>query len=181
MKPQQKVLEATLNSIVTEGVGGLTLRDVANKAGVSLGSVSYYFTDKDGLISAAFQQFTRESADEFAAFYRGVRTLPEARRATTEMLVQSAANRSLLILSSELYALSLRRPRHRIILTSWTHQCRQVMRHYFDEETTNILDALYQGMLLHKGMRLSDYNYQAIETAVLRLTPESSFVAEGNA
>lgn len=59
-QPQRRelILTAALNTIVREGVAGLSLRAVAAEAHVALGSIAYYFTDKDGLINAAFQDFT---------------------------------------------------------------------------------------------------------------------------
>lgn len=173
--PRATILQATLECIVAHGIDGTSLRIVADKAGVSLGSLGYYFQDKDGLLGAAFMSFVEASATEFAQYYEGVDTLEAAREATAQMLIDTASNRTSIILGSELYNLSLRRPRHRIILDEWTKRCRAVMATYFDEDTTFILDAFYEGVILHRSMRLGEYADDRIRTAIERLTPPESF------
>ncbi|WKD59293.1 TetR/AcrR family transcriptional regulator [Corynebacterium caspium] len=173
---RDKIIDAALECIMSYGVAGLTLRLVADRAGVALGSIGYYFDDKDGLLSAAFKCFTMRSAKQFADYYDSVCSLEEARAATVRMLSDSASSRTQIILGSELYSLSLRRPRHRIVLSNWTQNCRAVMARYFDEDTTFILDALYEGVLLHRTMKLGEYNDDRIARAVERLTPAESYI-----
>lgn len=173
---KQLIINATLQTIVEEGVAGLGLRHVAKEAGVALGSISYYFTDKDGLLSAAFQDYTARSVAEFSAFYRDVHTLADARQATVSMLCSTAASRTDLILSAELYSLSLRRPRHRMVLSQWTQSCRDVMARYFDSDATLALDALWEGLVLHTAMKIDNYDPTFIARTVERLTPEASFI-----
>ena len=170
------LLEAALANIVTHGVAGVTLRSVADSAGVALGSIGYYFGDKDGLLSAAFARFAEESAVRFASFYEGVDSLPAARAATVEMLVATANSRRDVILGSELYGISLRRPRHRITLTQWTSACRNVLHRYFYSRAVYAIDALYEGLILHRRMRLGDYADDTLEFAVERLTPPEAYI-----
>ncbi len=176
---KQLIINATLRAIVKEGVAGLALRQVAQEADVALGSISYYFGDKDGLLSYAFQDFTDRSATEFGNYFRGVTTLEQARSATVTMLKETAASRTDTVLGSELYALSLRRPRHRVVLAEWTRRCRAVLGRYFDSETTFILDALYEGLILHRAMHIGDYNTELLEETVHRITPPESFIFAG--
>lgn len=62
------LIEATLEEIEAVGELGLRLDAVAERAGVSLGSVYHHFGDKDGLIDAArLEQFTRHADEDTAA------------------------------------------------------------------------------------------------------------------
>lgn len=176
MDTREKILESALSCIVDEGVAGLTLRNVAERAGVALGTVSYAFRDKDGLIGAAFASFADTSVERFDSHFTGIRSLEDARAATVAMLIDAARNRRDMILGAELYALSLRRPRHRLVLSNWTRRCRTTMERYFDPVTTNLLDALYEGLALHSSMKLDDYSREAIIVAVERLTPPESYL-----
>ena len=54
---RQKILDATLNVIAREGIGGTTHRSVAKEAGVQLSLTTYYFRDLNELISLAFKVF----------------------------------------------------------------------------------------------------------------------------
>lgn len=173
---RERIIDATLDCLVTHGVAGTSMRQVAGGAHVSLGSVTHHFTDKDALLSAAFQTFADRSVERFRGYYLKVDSLESARSATVHMLTDSAASRSTTILGSELYTLSLRRPRHRMVLVKWTQGCRQVIREHFDDETSHLLDAFYQGILLHLSMCLGDYSDESLSLAVERLTPPSSYV-----
>ena len=173
---RQLILNAAWECIVAEGVAGLSLRHVAEHAGVALGSIAYYFHDKDGLLSEAFRQYCDQSAEEFAEYYQGVNSLEAARKATVTMLTDSALSRWGTIIGSELYSLSLRRPRHRMVLSEWTQRCRAVMAEYYDIDTVFLLDALYEGILLHRSMKLGEYPDERIAIAVERLTPPESYI-----
>ena len=57
-RPQQ-LIEVTLESLAEVGIQGTTLAHIAGKAGVSPGLVAHHFTDKDGLLLAAFRELLR--------------------------------------------------------------------------------------------------------------------------
>jgi AcrR family transcriptional regulator len=57
------IIDAALRLIGKEGIQGVSMRAVAAEASVPLGTVTYYFTDKEELIEAAFLRHTqRETA-----------------------------------------------------------------------------------------------------------------------
>ncbi|MFW9189705.1 hypothetical protein [Corynebacterium striatum] len=116
------------------------------------------------------------SSQDFANYYAGVKTLEQAREATITMLADTAGSRRDLILGAELYSLSLRRPRHRIVLSNWTQACRDILSVYFDAETTLLLDALYEGLILHRAMHIGTYDSKMIRDIVERVTPANSFL-----
>lgn len=173
---RERIIAAALECIVANGVAGTSMRQVAEAAEVSLGSISYYFTDKEALLSAAFLDYTERSAQEFRDYYDGADTLEAAREATTRMLTESADSRRDIILGSELYSPSLRRPLHRMILAAWTQRCREVIAEHFDADTTFVIDALYEGILLHRSMHLGEYSDDRIALAVERLTPPEAYI-----
>lgn len=51
---REAILEACIAAIASRGVRGLRVNTVAADAGVSTGLLYYHFTDRDGLLSAAF-------------------------------------------------------------------------------------------------------------------------------
>lgn len=176
---RQQVTEAAIQVIADNGVAGATVRKIAEVAGVSTGSVTYYFDDKEDIYYAAFVEFIDRSVDTFGGFYEGVTSPEKARTATVRMLAQSAADHSGVVLATELYAVSLRRPRYHLIVDQWAKRCRLVLQRYFDEDTAVIIDALYEGMLLHRGMRLGGLSEGHLAMAVERLIPPESFRGKG--
>ncbi|WP_173133239.1 TetR/AcrR family transcriptional regulator [Kibdelosporangium persicum] len=53
---QHQIVDAVLALIGEQGLDGISLRDVATKAGVSLGRVQHYFRTKDQMLRAAFER-----------------------------------------------------------------------------------------------------------------------------
>jgi AcrR family transcriptional regulator len=60
---KRAILEATLRLVADQGAAAVRLRDVARAAGVSVGSLQYYFDSRDQLIRAAFDQHARDVVD----------------------------------------------------------------------------------------------------------------------
>lgn len=53
---REEILKATLALLRERGMARLTTREIASQAGVSEGSIFYYFTDRSGLLQAVFAQ-----------------------------------------------------------------------------------------------------------------------------
>jgi TetR/AcrR family transcriptional regulator, regulator of biofilm formation and stress response len=63
VKRKTAIIDAALRIIGKEGIQGVSMRAVAAEASVPLGTVTYYFSDKEELIEAAFLRHTqRETA-----------------------------------------------------------------------------------------------------------------------
>lgn len=53
---QARILDAALAILARKGISGISMRAVASEAGVALGLVNYYFTDKTSLIGAVLHR-----------------------------------------------------------------------------------------------------------------------------
>jgi len=62
---QQAVLAAILDEAVERGPASLNIRQVADRAGVSVGSLYQYFGNRDGLVTFAIELCARYLVDEF--------------------------------------------------------------------------------------------------------------------
>jgi AcrR family transcriptional regulator len=60
---KRAILDATLVLVAAKGTDAVRLRDVARAAGVSVGSLQYYFESRDQLIQEAFDQHARQVID----------------------------------------------------------------------------------------------------------------------
>src|ERR1700722_3322176 len=59
---RRQLVEVTIDSLAELGYMGTTLAQIAARAGVSPGLVAHYFSDKDGLLEAAFRSLARRVA-----------------------------------------------------------------------------------------------------------------------
>ena len=66
------ILDAVAAVIVRDGVRGASMRVVANEADVSLGLLSYHFSDKDSLITAAYARAADRLLDASVEAAKGV-------------------------------------------------------------------------------------------------------------
>jgi len=53
-----EIIDAAIAVMAQVGLAGLSMRIVANQAGIPLGALSYYFDDKADLVAQAFQQLS---------------------------------------------------------------------------------------------------------------------------
>lgn len=62
---RQRIIDATARIIGQKGIGAVTFRSVAAEAGVPLGSTTYYFTDKDDLLTSTIVSLKAKSNAHF--------------------------------------------------------------------------------------------------------------------
>ena len=62
---RQRIVDAALTVIATIGVAATTHRRIAAAANVPLGSVTYYFTSLEALLTEAFLQLAAQSSVAF--------------------------------------------------------------------------------------------------------------------
>lgn len=59
---EQRILDAVLAVLAREGISGVSMRAVSREAGVALGLMNYYFSDKTSLIAAALRRLGEQDA-----------------------------------------------------------------------------------------------------------------------
>ena len=57
------IVQAALISIASHGPSAITARQIAEKAGIGVGSLYEYFEDKDAIIDAASKRFVSDTVD----------------------------------------------------------------------------------------------------------------------
>ena len=63
VEKRELILNAAQDCLRDRGLKGLNIRDVARKAGVSLGSVHYYFSSKEEILVEIFRQFVHRVSE----------------------------------------------------------------------------------------------------------------------
>ena len=78
-KRRQEIIDAARDLLIDGGYANFTLRDVAARAGAQLGTLHYYFSTKDELLYAIFDQ-------EIVWYTEGIRKAAETTSTTTGRL-----------------------------------------------------------------------------------------------
>ncbi len=164
---RDRIIDACLEVIGQVGVAGASTRRIALAADVPLGSVSYHFTDVDELLREAFERFAHRVSDRFKAYMARATTLEDARRAVVDLIaVDVLADPHELVLTHELYTLAARDPRYRELTHAWMARSRHALERHFDPTTARLLDALIEGLTIHRALDTEPHDADEVRRAV---------------
>jgi AcrR family transcriptional regulator len=105
----ESILEAATDTLVQDGYAGLTLREVARRAGLRVGNLQYYFPTKQDVVRALLARYLEEATRRVRARVDGGGTLPEARlRRALDALLEDQESPRHCQLFAELWAMAAR-------------------------------------------------------------------------
>ncbi|UWM48224.1 TetR family transcriptional regulator [Streptomyces carpaticus] len=168
---RDRIIDATLDLIAEEGIARVSHRRIAARAGVPLGSMTYHFDGMDQLLREAFGRFTDRMVALFDAHLSGPADPAQARAAVAGLVhAMSDGPARDLVLTQELYTLATRRPEYRVLTHEWMRRSRTHLEKHFDPGTARQLDALIEGLTLHRALAREPHGRALTEEAVARIT-----------
>jgi len=173
---KSRIVDAAVTVIAEHGVAGTTHRLIAAAADVPLGSLTYHFASLDDLRAQAFRLHAERMSVIYEAHFEGVRTWPSFVDAVTD-LIHGAAGAGVhdWAVAYELYLVALRDPALRTITESWMRTSRAVLERFVDPTTARGVDALIEGLVMHKTLSTVPVGRAEIRTIVARAVPRSSW------
>ncbi|MBM9468383.1 TetR/AcrR family transcriptional regulator [Nakamurella leprariae] len=168
---RDRIIDACLDVIAEVGVAGTSHRRVAAAADVPLGSMTYHFFGMDELLHEAFSRFAATVSERFAARMAEATDLDAARRAVVTLITADVlADRRDLAITLELSALAAREPDYRDITTAWMARSRAALEQHFPSSVTRALDALIEGLTVHRALSTEPIDDATVAAAVQRIT-----------
>jgi DNA-binding transcriptional regulator YbjK len=172
---RDRIINACLDVIAETGVTGTSHRKVAEAADVPLGSMTYHFTGMNELLHEAFSRFAQTASKQFEEGIPAARDADSAKQAIADAITHAVlSNQRDLVLTHELYTLAARDPTFRDITNAWMARSRRTLEKYFDPTTARILDALVEGLSIHRALDNEPQDSAIVTTAVERITAEFS-------
>lgn len=104
--PRDRILRAVLDLVAERGIGALSHRQIAARAGVSLGTLSYHFPDRPALLRESLRLFASEEVARIETVGRGLRSGEHGLEDLGGLVVQvlaGAADVSHVVAQFELY------------------------------------------------------------------------------
>ena len=169
---RDRIIDAALHLIATEGVAGTSHRKVAKQAGVPLGSMTYYFTGMDELLREAFTRFAGAAAAEFDEKMRQAPSRADAFNIVLDTICGSRENDDDAVVTYELYTLAARKPQFRDLTEKWMARSRSALEHQFDPLTARLIDALIEGLSIHQVLDRDPAKTADIVEALRRITQQ---------
>ncbi|MFI6691173.1 TetR/AcrR family transcriptional regulator [Streptomyces sp. NPDC050433] len=168
---RERIIAAALDLIAEEGVAGTSHRKVAARAGVPLGSMTYHFAGIDELLREAFTRFADGIVAVFEERLGAASTRDEAREAVADLVHRlSAGSQRELVLTHELYTLAARKPAYRELTRAWMRRSRAALERHFDPATARQLDAMIEGLSIHRALETEPHDRALTVEAITRIT-----------
>jgi DNA-binding transcriptional regulator YbjK len=171
---RDRIIDACLDVIAEVGVAGASHRKVAEAADVPLGSMTYHFTGMHDLLHEAFSRFAQTASEQFAETMAAAQDADRAKRAIADAITHVVlGNQRDLVLTHELYTLAARDPAYRDVTNAWMARSRRTLEQHFDPTTARILDALIEGLSIHRALDNEPHDPAAVTAAIDRVTATS--------
>ncbi|WP_040421220.1 TetR/AcrR family transcriptional regulator [Actinopolymorpha alba] len=168
---RDRLIDITIDLIAEIGVAGISHRKITARADVPLGSLSYHFNGLDDLLYEAFTRFANSIADTFAARLGAAADTTQAQAMVVDLihhLSDQQSNRDQVI-TYELYTLAARDPRFRQITSTWMQRSRHELERHFDPRTARQLDALIEGVAIHRALDPEPADRELTRDAVAKI------------
>ncbi|RZQ61917.1 TetR/AcrR family transcriptional regulator [Amycolatopsis suaedae] len=167
---RDRIIDTALDVIAEDGVAGTSHRKVAARADVPLGSMTYHFTSMDELLLEAFTRFATGKSRRFDDRMRRATSWDEACEAVTDIIhLDAITSQRDLVLVHELYTLAARLPAYREITRDWMTRSRASLGRAFDPDTCRQVDALIEGLTIHRALDSKPQSRALTLAAVRRL------------
>ena len=148
-----RIIDCTVDVIAEHGVAGTTHRRIAAAADVPLGSLTYHFDGLVDLLAQAFRRHAERMSRSYEAAFDGVSTTAQLIDAITDLIHGDAdADPRDWAVAYELYLAALRDPALRTVTESWMRTSRAVLERFMDPTTARGIDALIEGLVMHKTL-----------------------------
>lgn len=167
---RDRIIDACLDVIAESGVAGTSHRKVAAAADVPLGSMTYHFSGMGELLREAFERFATSVSDGFETVMAAARDRGEAERAVVAIITDVVfEDRRSLVLTHELYTLAAREPAFRELTNAWMARSRAALERHFDPATARMIDALIEGLTIHRALDTEAQDPAIVAEAVGRI------------
>jgi DNA-binding transcriptional regulator YbjK len=163
---RDRIIDSCLDVIAQVGVAGASHRVVAKAADVPLGSMTYHFNGMDELLSEAFTRFANGVANRFEKRMAQAEDRDSARAAVVAIITEDIFSGP----REQVITLAARDPSARAITTAWMQRSRAALERFFDSDTACMLDALIEGLSIHRALDRQPRDASEVVEAVSRIT-----------
>jgi DNA-binding transcriptional regulator YbjK len=132
--------------------------------------MTYHFAGMDELLHEAFSRFAQSVSAQFEQRMTTATDLASAKRAVAELITEDVFDSQRdLVLTHELYTLAARDPAYRAVTNAWMTRSRAALQRHFDPRTARLLDALIEGLTIHRALDTEPPDESLVADAIERI------------
>lgn len=146
---RQSIVAAACALIPEVGIDALTHRMVAARAGVPLGSTTYYFKTLDDLRKVALEQIALTNAGYLRSWGHVLAASEDIPAALATLVGDYVADRPRALMETELYTAALRRPEMRPLAREWIDGMVRMLSGHTAAGNARAAAFLIDGVVLH--------------------------------
>lgn len=173
---KDKIAHAALDLLAEGGTRAVTHRTIAARAGVPLGSVTYYYATLDHVFVAAFELMQQEIDARFDLPVAPTQAVARA-QIVDSICGSSRASQREVLLYRELYAYGSRSERVAELVRGFEQRWIESLMTHFSEPAARALDALMEGWTIFQSWNPGGLDPDMVARAVDALadtyTPET--------
>ncbi|MCB1272909.1 MAG: TetR family transcriptional regulator [Leucobacter sp.] len=148
-----RIVAAALRVVDDSGIDGLTFRAVARMADVPLGSITYHFADKAGLLRAVVRAARERSRDTSIAFLSNAVAEHGLAEGVAQLVEQlTVRQHGQLVTEHELYLRALRDDSLRDESRQWSVDFVELLAQHTDPLTASTLGYLFDGVCMQSAV-----------------------------
>ena len=163
------ILRAAAALVAERGVGNVSHRAVAERAGVPLGSTTYYFPSLAELVSTALELTSTEASAEIAAWRPAVLGSQDLAATLAELIDDYLSRPDRALIEYELYLAGARDDRLRGHARRWLRALLDLLEEVADPATAKAMSAQIDGTSLQALVLGEPLDRGALETALRAL------------
>ncbi|MCO5316386.1 MAG: TetR family transcriptional regulator [Solirubrobacterales bacterium] len=149
---RRAIVEAATELILDSGVNDLTHRRVAARAGVPLGSTTYYFGSLDELKEAALELLAVRIDLELEAVSAGLADSTDIPASLARMLHHYLADRERMQAETAFYVAGTQNPELRPLATRWFNGLVGILSGHTDPATARAVGLFTDGLTFHASL-----------------------------
>ncbi|MDR7187391.1 DNA-binding transcriptional regulator YbjK [Microbacterium sp. BE35] len=177
---RERIVAAALEVIGERGVHQTSHRVIAARAGVPLGSLTYYFDGLSDILEQAFASLAARMAQQYRASLESAQSRDEACAAVVDLICGSYATTDEVRALFEMYSFGNYDAKVHDLCRDWLLVSRASLGLHFTEPTARALDALVEAFPMHQaweGEPLDrDYVAAVVQALVDRFEPARDVV-----
>ena len=170
---RERIVEAALGVLATDGVAGITHRAIGTAADIPLGSITYHFATLGDVVQSAFDAHVTKLATRFESRLASCETSDEVVECLVAAITDDlAANPNELAVTYELYGDAVRTPETKRLTQRWMTLAQDALAQHFDRATARLLDVVVEGLMVHMSIARQQISKEEVR-ALLAITAQA--------